>query len=55
MFRIKKADFDMNKVELKNGTFNHLMNSEKMEFVTENPIRIFATCVPAKFTAKPTQ
>tara|TARA_R110002012_G_scaffold316274_1_gene531031 strand:+ start:289 stop:720 length:432 start_codon:yes stop_codon:yes gene_type:complete len=36
VFRIKKPDFDMNKVELKNGTYNHLMNSDKMEFVTEN-------------------
>ena len=36
VFRIKKSDFDMNKAELKNGTYNYLMNSDKMEFVTEN-------------------
>ncbi|APZ47703.1 hypothetical protein BW723_16000 [Polaribacter reichenbachii] len=36
VFRIKKNDFNMNKVELKDGTYNYLMNSGKMEFVTEN-------------------
>jgi hypothetical protein len=36
VFRIKNSDFDMNKSELKNGTFNYLMNSDKMEFITEN-------------------
>lgn len=36
VFRIKKSDFDMNQAELKNGTYNYLMNSDKMEFVTEN-------------------
>jgi hypothetical protein len=35
VFRIK-TDFDMNKAELKNGKYNYLMNSDKMEFVTEN-------------------
>ena len=34
VFRIKKSDFDMNKAELKNGTYNYLMSSDKMEFVT---------------------
>ena len=36
VFRIKNSDFDMNKAELKNGTYNYLMNSDKMEFVTED-------------------
>ncbi len=36
VFRIKNSDFEMNKAELKNGTYNYLMNSDKMEFVTEN-------------------
>jgi len=36
VFRIKKSDFDINQAELKNGTYNYLMNSDKMEFVTEN-------------------
>jgi hypothetical protein len=36
VFRIKKSDFDINKAELKNGTYNYLMNSDKLEFVTEN-------------------
>ncbi|MBU2940817.1 hypothetical protein KO494_14810 [Lacinutrix sp. C3R15] len=35
VYRIK-TDFDMNKAELKNGKYNYLMNSDKMEFVTEN-------------------
>ena len=36
VFRINKSDFDMNQAELKNGTYNYLMNSDKMEFVSEN-------------------
>ncbi|MFD2565006.1 hypothetical protein [Aquimarina rubra] len=36
VFRIKKSDFDINQAKLKNGTYNYLMNSNKMEFVTEN-------------------
>lgn len=36
VFRIKKSDFEMNQAELKNGTYNYLMNSDKMEFITEN-------------------
>ena len=36
VFRIRKSDFDITKAELKNGTYNHLMDSDKMEFVTEN-------------------
>ena len=36
VFRIKKSDFDIHKVELKNGTYNYLMDSDKLEFVTEN-------------------
>ncbi|MCP4054180.1 MAG: hypothetical protein GY739_14215 [Mesoflavibacter sp.] len=36
VFRIKKSDFDIHKVELKNGTYNYLMGSDKLEFVTEN-------------------
>lgn len=35
VFRIKKSDFDINKAELENGTYNYLMDSDKMEFVTE--------------------
>lgn len=36
VFRIKKSDFNIDKAELKNGTYNYLMNSDKLEFVTEN-------------------
>ena len=36
VYRIKKADFDIGKAELKNGTYNYLMNSDKLEFVTKN-------------------
>ena len=36
VFRIIRLDFDMSKAELKNGAYNYLMDSDKMEFVTEN-------------------
>ena len=36
VFRIKNSDFDMKNAELKNGTYNYLMDSDKMEFVTDN-------------------
>jgi hypothetical protein len=36
VFRIKESDFDINKTEFENGTYNYLMNSDKMEFVTQN-------------------
>ncbi len=36
VFRIKEAGFDINKAELENGAYNHLMTSDKMEFVTES-------------------
>lgn len=39
VFRIKNSDFDMKKAELKNGTYNYLMNSDKMEFVTEKLLK----------------
>ena len=36
VYRIKTTDFNINKAEKKNGTYNYLMNSDKIEFVTEN-------------------
>jgi len=36
VFRIKKSKFDIYKVKLENGTFNYLINSDKIELVTEN-------------------
>ncbi|UOB17558.1 hypothetical protein [Abyssalbus ytuae] len=36
VFRKKDSDFDIHKMELKNGMYNYLMNSDKMEFVTES-------------------
>ena len=36
VFRIKKSKFDINKMKLENGTFNYLMNSDKIELITEN-------------------
>ncbi|WP_053970082.1 hypothetical protein [Mangrovimonas sp. ST2L15] len=36
VFRIKNPDFDIHKAELINGTYNYLMDSDQLEFVTEN-------------------
>jgi len=36
VFRKKDTDFSIYKAELKNGTYNYLMSSEKIEFVTDN-------------------
>ncbi|MFD1616616.1 hypothetical protein [Gelatiniphilus marinus] len=36
VYRTKDSDFEINKAELVNGTYNYLMESNKMEFVTEN-------------------
>jgi len=36
VFRIRTSDFDIMKTEKKNGTYNYLMNSDKMEFIIEN-------------------
>ncbi|GAA4768724.1 MULTISPECIES: hypothetical protein [Flavobacterium] len=36
VFRVKKSNFDINKVKLENGAYNFLMNSDKLELVTEN-------------------
>jgi len=36
VFRKKDSTFNINKAELINGTYNYLMDSDKIEFVTEN-------------------
>ena len=36
VFRIKKSNFDISKAKLENGAYNYLMNSDKIELVTEN-------------------
>ena len=36
VFRINRSDFDIKKAEKKNGSYNYLMNSDKIKFVTEN-------------------
>ena len=36
VFRKKDSAFNINKAELINGTYNYLMDSDKIEFVTEN-------------------
>lgn len=36
VYRIKKSDFDIDKAELKSGTYSYLMDSGKLQFVTEN-------------------
>jgi len=36
VYSIKSSNFNFNTLELKNGTYNHVMNSEALEFVTEN-------------------
>ncbi|AUC77619.1 hypothetical protein [Olleya sp. Bg11-27] len=36
VYSMKSLEFDINKQELKNGTYNHVMNSDALEFITEN-------------------
>lgn len=36
VYSIKSSYFNFNSVELQNGTYNHVMNSEALEFVTES-------------------
>lgn len=36
VYRIKKLDFDINKLKLENRGYNYLMNSDKLELVIEN-------------------
>jgi len=36
VYRITNPDFNINTLELKNGTYNHIMNSDSLEFITEN-------------------
>ena len=36
VFRKKDSAFNINKAELINGNYNYLMDSDKIEFVTEN-------------------
>ena len=36
VFRIVDKDFDIQKAEKQNGTYNYLLNSDKIEFITEN-------------------
>jgi hypothetical protein len=35
VYSIKSKDFDINKMQLKNGTYNYIMNSDTLEFITE--------------------
>ena len=36
VYSIKSSNFNINTLELQNGTYNHVMNSEALEFVTES-------------------
>jgi len=36
VYSMKSLDFDINKQELKDGTYNHVMNSDALVFITEN-------------------
>ena len=36
VYRITHLDFNINTLELQNGTYNHIMNSDVLEFIIEN-------------------
>ncbi|NRR92457.1 hypothetical protein HSX10_12840 [Winogradskyella undariae] len=36
VYSIKSSNFNINTLELQNGTYSHVMNSEALEFVTES-------------------
>ncbi|AUC23515.1 hypothetical protein BTO15_16030 [Polaribacter sejongensis] len=36
VYRITHPDFNINTLELQNGTYNHIMNSDVLEFIIEN-------------------
>ncbi|WP_458627045.1 hypothetical protein [Winogradskyella sp. PC D3.3] len=36
VYSIKSSYFNFNSLELQNGTYNHVMNSEALEFITES-------------------
>ncbi|WP_159023663.1 hypothetical protein [Formosa sp. L2A11] len=36
IYRAKISDFNINTLELQNGTYNHVLNSKSLEFITKN-------------------
>ena len=37
-YRITSKEFDINTIQLKNGTYNHIMNSDSLEFIIEKTL-----------------
>lgn len=38
VYSIKSSDFNINTLKLQNGTYDHVMNSDVLEFITENKL-----------------